>query len=279
MQDFSGKTAVVSGVGGIGAALARRCAAEGMALVLADLNEDTLQATAAALRSEGARVLAQPTDVGDGAQVEALADAADRQFGAVHLLFNNAGVIVDGLSWERSEEDWQWIFQVNVFGVIHGLRAFVPRMLAHGESGHIVNTASMAGLVAGPFLAPYTATKHAIVGISETLYHELQMQGGQLGASVLCPGAVRNTALWSSATVRPSRFGALTPLASESEKGFRSALQQAMSAGMTPDDFAAKVFQGVRERRFWLMTDDEYREPLQRRFSSIMESGSPDSML
>ncbi|MFY8120047.1 MAG: SDR family NAD(P)-dependent oxidoreductase, partial [Burkholderiaceae bacterium] len=172
MKDFAGRTAVITGAGsGFGREFAREAAARGMHLVLADIEADALAASAHELGSGGARVLAEVLDVADGAAVARLADRAYAEFGAVHLLMNNAGVGSGGLLWENSERDWQWVLGVNLWGVIHGVRQFVPRMLAGGQGGHVVNAASVAGLLAAPNMGVYNVSKHAVVALTETLHH------------------------------------------------------------------------------------------------------------
>src|ERR1700733_2921273 len=191
MENLRDKVAVITGgASGIGKAVAVRTAAEGMKLVLADIEEPALEATASALTAEGADVLAVVTDVSDASSVQALRDRALQHFGAVHLVHNNAGVGVGGPIWEVTEEEWRWILGVNLWGVVHGISAFVPVLLEQGE-GHVVNTASIAGLSSTPGLGPYTATKHAVVAISESLFKDLRAAGAPIGVSVLCPGFVQ----------------------------------------------------------------------------------------
>ena len=273
---FQGKTAVITGAAnGIGRALAEHCADLSMSLVLADLDIKALTELRKKLSANGTRVVSEAIDVSDIGQMQHLSDIARDNFGNVQLLFNNAGVMVDGRCWERSDSDWRWCFEVNVFGVINGLRIFVPSMLAHKEPAWIVNIASQAGLCVSPFLGPYTATKHAVVGISETLYYELKIENAALGVSVACPGAVKNTALWECETVRQQQFGDRSPLAAADEKGFRSALQGMMAQGLTPAELASIIFAGIAEKRFWIMSDSEYRKPLQCRFDSQMQGTLP----
>ena len=194
MKEFKGKVAVVTGAAsGIGRGLADRFAAEGMHVIIADVEQAALDAAETDMRSAGADVLAVRTDVSDAASVEALATAAVERFGGVHVLCNNAGVGGGPTSWETSLEDWQWVLGVNLWGVINGIRSFVPLMLKQGEEAHIVNTASVAGLIAGAGNASYTASKFGVVGLSEVLHHELlAASGGKVKVSVLCP-ALTNT--------------------------------------------------------------------------------------
>ncbi|HAM01902.1 MAG TPA: hypothetical protein DCQ30_06690, partial [Acidimicrobiaceae bacterium] len=187
MEELRGKVAVVTGAAsGIGLAVSRKAAAEGMRLVVADIEEGPLKAAADELSAAGAEVLAVPTDVSERSSVQTLCDAALERFGTVHLLHNNAGVGAGGPLWEVPEADWRWVLGVNLWGVIHGIGVFVPHMVARGE-GHVVNTASLAGLASPPFMGPYNAAKHAVVTISETLAKDLRTMGSPVGVSVLCP--------------------------------------------------------------------------------------------
>jgi len=254
MQELTGKVAVVTGAAsGIGRALSDRAAAEGMAVVMADVEAPALAAAAAEVRASGARVLDVVTDVADEPAVARLADAAFAEFGAVHLLCQNAGVSGGGgPSWEIPDNAWQWTFGVNLWSVVYGLRAFVPRMIAQGE-GHIVNTASSAGLKTLPFVAPYAATKHAVVAISEALCIELGMFGPGLGVSVLCPGWV-DTAIADSDRNWPAHLGT-PPAAPEGGDDMREVSRGLLAAGIPPSTAAAAVFDAVRADRFWVFPD------------------------
>src|SRR5580704_6437907 len=193
MQSLRDKVAVITGgASGIGKAVAARAAAEGMKIVVADIEEGPLKEAEAEISSTGADVLGVVADVSDAASVRDVRDRALDRFGAVHLVHNNAGIGLGGPIWEVSEQDWRWILGVNLWGVVHGIATFVPLLLEQGE-GHIVNTASVAGLIVAPFLGPYNATKQAVVAISETLFKDLQSVGAPMGVgvSVLCPGFVR----------------------------------------------------------------------------------------
>ena len=193
MRNFDGKVAVITGgASGLGREFANQAADLGMKLVLADVQQDTLGQARTELEARGAEVLAMPCDVRKGEQVQALADAAMQKFGAVHLVFNNAGVGSGGLIWENSEADWEWVLGVNLWGVIHGVRIFTRLMLQCAKidpafEGHIVNTASMAGLLNAPTMGVYNVSKHAVVSLSETLFHDLALVNAPIGASVLCP--------------------------------------------------------------------------------------------
>ena len=191
MEDLQGKVAVITGgASGIGRAVADRAAADGMKIVLADIEEGPLKEAVDDLTGNGAEALGVVTDVSEAASVQTLRDRALDRFGAVHLVHNNAGIGLGGPIWEVSEADWRWILGVNLWGVVHGVATFTPLLIEQGE-GHIVNTASVAGLIAAPFLGPYNATKQAVVAISETLFKDLQTVGAPVGVSVLCPGFVQ----------------------------------------------------------------------------------------
>jgi len=275
MREFAGKTAVVTGAAsGIGRALALRCGREGMAVVVADVDEKGLEETRGQVEALGARVLSVQTDVSKSAAVEALAAAAEEHFGPVHLLFNNAGVLVTGKAWERSAADWEWVLGVNVMGVVHGVRAFIPRMLAHGEPAHVVNTASVGGLVVGPFLAPYIVSKHAVVALTESLHLELAAEGANVEVSALCPGAVA-TGITSSERIRPAGLEPAGPLSSAAEEAFSEGLREGIAAGIEPEELASHAFEGIREGRFWILPDPSYKPGLEKRMGSMLTGQDP----
>src|SRR3954471_7143742 len=235
MQEFAGRVAVVTGgASGIGLGMARRFAGEGMKVVIGDVEKDALDAAVAELGAAGAEVEGVVTDVSDAAQVQALADATMSRFGAVHVVCNNAGVGGGGLSWEMPLSTWEWVLGVNLWGVIHGVRAFTPLLMQQPEA-HIVNTASVAGLVASPFMGPYNASKHAVVAISETLHHEFAITGATARVSVLCPGWV-NTGIAQSDRNRPAHLAGPEPSADEAAQGetMRGMLQGMIDNGMSP---------------------------------------------
>ena len=186
MRDFKGKVAVITGAAsGIGRGIARQCAAEGMKVALADIDEEGLHGLSRELLDQGASAEVFVTDVRDFKSVDALAHSSQDVFGSVHLVFNNAGVMLGGYAWERSEDDWRWVLDVNFFGVVKGLRAFIPLLLEQGEEAHVVNTASIGGLMVGPFLSPYIVSKHAVVALTESVYYELQTLDAEVGISAL----------------------------------------------------------------------------------------------
>ena len=252
MQDLSGKVAVITGgASGIGNALARNFAAEGAQIVLGDVEEVALERAVADLKAAGAEVEGVVTDVTDPAQMQALADASVARFGGVDVFCNNAGVGGGGLSWEMPLSTWEWVIGVDLWGVIHGVRSFVPLLMQRPE-GYIVNTASVAGLMSAPFMGPYNAAKHAVVGISETLHHELAMTAPHVKVSVLCPGWVR-TRIAESARNRPEDLQeGVDPAADTAVM-----LQGLIAAGMPPEEVAAKVRDAMRDERFWILTHDE----------------------
>jgi NAD(P)-dependent dehydrogenase (short-subunit alcohol dehydrogenase family) len=279
MEVFKDKVAVVTGAAsGIGRGLAERFAAEGMRVVLADVEAPALAETERALRQSGGDVLAVRTDVSDPAQVQALAEETLERFGGVHVLCNNAGVGSGALSWEEPLDDWRWVLGVNLWGVIHGIRAFAPLMLRSGEDGHIVNTASVAGLMAGGGAASYTASKFAVVGLSEVLYHEMRMlSGGRIGVSVLCPAAT-DTQIVDADRNRPGgRFAAPAP-GSPEEMG-REMIRQVLRAGQSPAEVAGKVLDAIRERRFYVLTHPEHNGVIAKRADAITNGLPPPSLI
>jgi NAD(P)-dependent dehydrogenase (short-subunit alcohol dehydrogenase family) len=255
MQDLEGKVAVVTGgASGIGFALAERFAAEGMKVVVADIEAAALAEAAGKLRAGGGDVLDVVTDVSDEGQVLDLATSTYTHFGTAHLVCNNAGVTGGaGPTWEIPQSAWDWTLGVNLWGVVHGIRAFVPRLVEQGE-GHIVNTASVAGLKALPFSSPYTATKHAVVGISESLAFELAMTGSPVKVSVLCPGFIR-TRLLDSVRNWPTDLGQAPDL-EQSVVG--DLLRGLIEGGTDPAELAARVVTAVRADKFFILSDAEH---------------------
>jgi NAD(P)-dependent dehydrogenase (short-subunit alcohol dehydrogenase family) len=275
MRDLKGKVAVVTGAAsGIGRGLAERFGREGMRVVLADIEETPLAAARAAVESLGAEAIAVTTDVSNRWQVEALARRAVEAYGAVHVLCNNAGVGAGGMAWELSAADWEWVLGVNMWGVIHGIRAFVPQMVAQGQ-GHVVNTASIAGLVAAPGLAAYCATKHAVVAISECLHHDLMMRAGQVRVSVLCPAWVK-TRIADAERNRPASLARPeSQLPSPQDQMMEDMLRAAVAGGIEPAEVAEHVVQAIVHDRFWVLTHPQSKAAVERRMQGILDDRDP----
>ncbi|MDE3245753.1 MAG: SDR family NAD(P)-dependent oxidoreductase [Acidobacteriota bacterium] len=275
MEDLRNKVAVITGGGeGIGRAIARRAAQAGMKLVLADIDAASLAATVAELTGQGAEAMGIPTDVASFDEVEALADAAFTRFHRVHLLVNNAGVALCKPAWELTLDDWNWVLGVNLHGVIHGIRAFVPRMLSDGEEGRIINTASAAGLLATPGFAAYSVSKHAVVALSEALHHDLALRESRLKVSALCPAWVKTRIAQSERNrdeTERSEPGTLDPISVK----IATAVLQATAAGITPDQVAEAVFEAIAADRFYILTHPETRSGVRVRMEDILQSRNP----
>lgn len=272
MRELSGKTAVITGAGsGIGRELAFACAREGLGILLADIDEAGMRETQAAIAPLGVGVESIRCDVSKPLEVEALADRAWQRFGAVHLLFNNAGVAVAGPAWAATLEDWKWTLDINLMGVVHGVRSFVPRMLAQGGECHVVNTASVAGLVDIAGSAVYCVSKHGVVALSECLYHDLRVAGAAIGVSVLCPAYV-NTGIGDSARHRPSELAATNPLAAPYEEAVREALR---SGRLTATDVARATLDAVKSGRFYILTHGKIKPAIEARMRDILEDRLP----
>jgi NAD(P)-dependent dehydrogenase (short-subunit alcohol dehydrogenase family) len=262
------RVAVVTGAAsGLGRAMAQRFAAEGMYVVLSDIDAAGVREAATALADDGAQTHAVVADVSRADDVERLADEAFGRFGAVHVLCNNAGVVKSARSWALTVEDWQWVLDVDLWSVIHGVRVFVPRMLAQAAGGHVVNTASMTGLLPMPRLAAYSAAKSAVVALSESLLHDLRAEGSDIGVSVFCPGFVA-TRITDSARNRPAALAA-TAAAS----GARTVA--GVKATVTADQAARQVVEAVRTGRFWILTHPDYREVVLERARGVGTSALP----
>jgi NAD(P)-dependent dehydrogenase (short-subunit alcohol dehydrogenase family) len=274
MHELRDRVAVVTGAAsGIGFALAERFAAEGMRVVLADVQADALAGAERRLAGGGAQVLAVRTDVANPDDVDALARRAVERFGAVHVLCNNAGVSLGGPLWEHTLDDWRWVLGVNLWGVVHGVRTFVPLMIRQNVPAHVVNTASLAGLTSTAFLGIYNVSKHAVVTLSETLVQDLAAVGAPVKVSVLCPGFVR-TNIAESDRNRPSALadGADRPRPAALDQAIRSAL----AAGMPPAEVAAQVLDAIRHERFYVFPHaDVVRDRVRRRFDDIMQNRTP----
>jgi NAD(P)-dependent dehydrogenase (short-subunit alcohol dehydrogenase family) len=279
IEDLAGKVAVVTGAAsGIGRATATAFAAEGMKVVLADIEEKALDAVASELTDAGRTVLPVAVDVSDGASMDALATRTIDTFGAVHLVHLNAGVAAGGPIWALTEKDWDWVLGVNLWGVIHGVRAFVPHLIANGEPGHVVNTASMAGLTSSGFMGPYNVSKHGVVTLSETLQRDLAMTGAPVGVSVLCPGWV-NTGIGESGRNRPDALrNEAGPNPLEGSSGGPSLLKGVLESGLQPSEVAAMVVDAVRTGRFYILTHDDWKPMVEQRMTDILEGRGPTPM-
>ena len=277
MQNVRGRTAVITGAGsGFGLEVARIGAREGMNLVLADVQADALEHAAAELQGQGVAVLAMRVDVSKATEVEALGHAAFQRFGAPHLVFNNAGVGAGGLIWESTVADWEWVLGVNLMGVAHGIRVFTPMMLAAAKSdvgyeGHIVNTASMAGLQNMPNMGVYNVSKHAVVSMSETLHHDLALVTDQVAASVLCPYFIP-TGIAHSHRNRPAAAGESTTSQRVAEAMMTKAVT---SAKVSAAEVAQLVFDAVAAKRFYIYSHPQLLATVQTRLEDVIQARNP----
>ncbi|MDH4416835.1 MAG: SDR family oxidoreductase [Acidovorax sp.] len=279
IDNFAGKTAVLTGAGsGFGLECARIAARLGMNLVLVDVQQDALDAAAAEMQAAGSQVLARKVDVSNAAQMEQLAADVQQRFGAPHLVFNNAGVGAGGLVWENSVKDWEWVLGVNLWGVVHGVRLFTPMMLAAAKAdpawrGHIVNTASMAGLLNAPNMGIYNVSKHAVVSLSETLYQDLSLVTDQIGASVLCPFFVP-TGISQSHRNRPGDLPAEKP--TKSQLIGQAMSDKAVGSGkVTAAEVAQKVFDAAAQGQFYIYSHPKAIASAQTRMEDIMLGRNP----
>jgi NADP-dependent 3-hydroxy acid dehydrogenase YdfG len=263
MQTQVGRVAVITGAAsGIGRGLAEQGAKKGLRLVLADIDAVGLQALGAELRASGAELVTQVTDVSDPAQLDALREVALEQFGGVDLLFNNAGVMQTGLSWEIEPAQWQRMLNINLVGVLNGIRSFVPLLLKQNRPATVINTASLAGLICSPFMAPYTLTKQAVVALSETLQYELSMLAAPVKVAVICPGPVASAIMGSDQTP-------------EAASGFSQLLDASIRDGMQPRELADLVYEALDQDRFWIFPHRSFKPALESRLRCILDETTP----
>jgi NAD(P)-dependent dehydrogenase (short-subunit alcohol dehydrogenase family) len=265
MKDFKGKTAFVTGgASGIGLAMARAFGRQGMNVVIADIEDAPAKAAVERLASEQIKAVSIHCDVGERNNLRAAALEAVSAFGKVHVVCNNAGVGAGGEIGKVPERDWDWIVDVNLKGVYYGVETFLPLIRGHGEGGHFVNTASIAGLISGPGMEPYSATKYAVVAMSEGW--AMQLAGSNIGMSVLCPGFVR-TRIHESARTKQARF------AGAEQEGFdpqrREMISKAIETGLDPDVVGARVVEAVRDNQLYIFTDPRFKDVVEMRFAAI----------
>lgn len=277
MRDLDGKVAVVTGAAsGIGLGLATRFAQERMKVVLADVEEEALEAAVTDLRRQELDVLGVLTDVSSEASVQSLAQQTLEAYGKVHVLCNNAGVAGAGggaMAWDWTMKDWQWVFGVNFWGVVHGIRTFLPIMTGQDEEGHVVNTASMAGLLPGGGI--YGVTKHAVVALSESLYAQLNMSNAKVGVSVLCPGFV-HTNIAESERNRPEELSQADEQPPDATmQAVRDMIRQRIATGMEPADVAGIVLEAIQNDQFWITTTDEFDAVVRARHDGILARSNP----
>ena len=279
MKELKGKVAVVTGgAGGLGRAMAMHFAREGMHVALADIDQASLDVTAAELRALGVQAIGIRTDVSKAAEVDALAARVVAELGGVHVVCNNAGISPLGAAWENTLADWEWMLGVNLWGVIHGVRAFTPLLLAQDE-GHIVNTASVAGLINPPGSAMYNVTKHAVVALTETLFHDLAGRKSKVGCTVLCPAYVP-TGIADSERSRPAALANPGATKSAEQQAREDMLKKAVRSGrLSADDIGAAVLAAVKEERFYILTHPRIKGAIQARMEDILEGRSPRNPL
>ena len=275
MKEFKDRVAVVTGgASGIGRAMADRFGAEGMKVVLADVEEEALQRAEGEMREKGVDVIGVRTDVSKPEELEKLAQQTLDAFGAVHVVCNNAGVAgAWGPAWANTLDDWNWIMGVNLWGVIHGVRTFLPIMLEQGDEGHVVNTASLAGLMPGRGI--YGVTKQAVVALSESLYNDLKMAGAKIGVSVLCPGWV-NTKIIDANRNRPAELAkTIDSVADAQREAIETTVRNFLKTGLEPSAVADQVFEAIREDNLYIITHPEMDGMFRERFDNILSRTNP----
>ena len=279
MKQFKDKVAVVTGgASGIGLGIAERCAQEGMKVVLADIEESALKEAENMLKAGGTDVLAIKTDVSKLKDIEALAQKTLDAFGGVHLLFNNAGVQTGKgkTFWENTLADWQWVLGVNLWGVVHGIKVFLPIMLQQNQEGHVVNTASVAGLITSSAMGIYSVSKAAVVMLSETLFLQLKESNDPIGVTVICPSIVR-TRLNDAERNRPAELSnpheqPPTP----KQQAIISMFEKSNEQGMAPEEFAGLVFDAIRNEKLYLLSHPTFNDRIQKRAENILQERNPE---
>jgi NAD(P)-dependent dehydrogenase (short-subunit alcohol dehydrogenase family) len=275
VEDLAGRVAVVTGAAsGIGRALVHRCGAEGMAVVAADVEPGALEAVVGELRDAGVRAIGVRTDVSSSADVEHLADVAFGQLGRVDLLCNNAGVFQGGFLWERTDADLEWVLGVNVWGILHAIRVFVPRMLTQEHDSHIVNTASVAGLVSTAYSGPYVISKFAAVAATECLAHDLRAVGSRIGVSLLTPSAIA-TGIATSGRNRPEHLANPLGDSTPDAEFVAAALADSTAGGLNPTVVAGQVLDAVRAGRFVVNTNETYYQQVEERMQGLLARELP----
>jgi NAD(P)-dependent dehydrogenase (short-subunit alcohol dehydrogenase family) len=277
MKELKGKVAAVTGAAsGLGRSMALAFAAEGMDLALADVDEVNLSSVQEEVLAKGVRTITLKVDVSNAQQVEIFRDQTLTRLGGVHVVCNNAGVSPLGAVWENSAADWQWILGVNLWGVVHGVRAFAPHLIAQDE-GHIVNTASVSGLISPPGSGAYNVTKHAVVALTESLHHDLRERNSKVGVSVLCPAYVP-TGIVDSERSRPKELAASTK--SEQTLAREAMLRKAVKSGkVSADQVAQAVVAAVKEERFYILTHPKIKGAIQARMEDILNGRAPRNPL
>lgn len=282
MKEFRDQVAVITGAAsGIGNGIAERCADEGMKVVLADVEKSALSKTEKALKAKGAEVLSVLTDVSKAKDVETLAKKTLDKFGKVDLLVNNAGVVAGSTIWDSTPADWEWVMGVNLWGVIYGLRTFVPIMMKQDTESHIVNTASATGLVSYGLSAPYQVTKHAVVALSENLYYSLKQQKANINVSVLCTAWVKTRVL-NSGRNRPSKqkdTSKKKSVGQESISRYGKKMRQAIQDGMSPSEVADYVFKAIENKQLYILTHSSETTPLvKKRMENLLHGQNPSDV-
>ncbi len=276
MKEFKDKVAVITGgASGLGLEIARLAAQKGMKLVLSDIEERALKQAELEFSAEGVEVLSVRTNVAAGEDVELLAEKTLERFGAVHLLFNNAGVALNKTAWETTIADWEWVLGVDLWGVIHGVRVFTPIMLKQDTPSHIINTASVAGMLSTQGMAAYNVAKHGVVTLSETLYHDLKRRGANIDVSVLCPAWV-NTAIWDSARNRPDDLQNTEEHKEEDDIKLEESARHAIQSGKVTAPMVAQiVFAAIEANQFYILTHPKIKKWVGLRVEDILQDRQP----